>query len=258
MNETLLITGLLSLTVVAVGLTYWLVKHHYDKQLQWLKRDRKEKDLLVSAAQLQATPKFLDEVQAVIERLAKSGATDEHARHVEQYLDYSRRLLASIGVPARSVKEEAAYIEQYLALQKLLMGDSLTYGVIVSADVPDDTMLPTMLLFTQCQNAIKHGLMAKPGGGRLEVIITRHQDDIVVTVEDNGVGRKAASKKMEYDTRLELRILSEQIQLYNKQNERRIKIRVSSLRDEDKKVAGTRVETVIPVGYKFERVAGKA
>ena len=115
MNETLLITGLLSLTVVAVGLTYWLVKHHYDKQLQWLKRDRKEKDLLVSAAQLQATPKFLDEVQAVIERLAKSGATDEHARHVEQYLDYSRRLLASIGVPARSVVIPGSYQKHFPA-----------------------------------------------------------------------------------------------------------------------------------------------
>lgn len=253
-----MITGLLSLTVVIVGLTYWLVKRHYDKLLQWQKRDRKEKDLLVSAAQLQATPKFLDEVQTVIDRLAKNGATDEHAQYIELYLNYTRRLLASIGVPARSVKEEAAYIEHYLALQKLLMGDSLTYGVIVSADVPEDTMLPTMLLFTQCQNAVTHGLKTKPGGGRLEVIVTRHQDDVVVTVEDNGVGRRAASKKREYDTRLELRIMNEQIQLYNKQNDRRIKIRVSSLRDEDKKVTGTRVETVIPVGYKFERVAARA
>lgn len=252
MNQTLLMTGLLLGTIVVTAVvTYLVVRRRYVGDLQWLKRDRKEKDLLASAARLEAMPQFHADVLEHIEGLLKNGAKDEGLRYLQLYKEYTQQMLASIGVPARAVKEEATFVERYLKLEQLLMGDRLTFGVIVAADVPAETMLPTMLLHTNCQNAIKHGLALKPEGGRIEVIITRHEDDVVVTVEDNGVGRRAAAKSYEHDTRQELRIMNEQIQFYNKLNSRRIKLRVNSLRDDDKKIIGTRVETVIPVGYRF-------
>ena len=153
---------------------------------------------------------------------------------------------------ARTVAEETDYVRTYLELEKLRYGDRLDYSITVADNVDQQALLPNMLLHTYCQNAIKHGIGPKPDGGHVNVIITSLHGDTVVTVEDDGIGRRAAKKLGQHSTKQGLRILHEQIQLYNKSNDRRIRERVSDLHDAEKKVAGTRFEMTIPKEYRYE------
>ena len=149
------------------------------------------------------------------------------------------------------MEEETEYINNYLALQKLRYGDRLQYHVIVADNVDRQALLPTMLLHTYCENAIKHGLSPKPEGGTVNVIITSNPDETVVTVEDDGIGRRAAAKLSKNSTKQGLRILNEQIQLMNKTNVHRIREHVTNIKNDQGKIAGTRFMLTIPKDFIF-------
>jgi sensor histidine kinase YesM len=48
--------------------------------------------------------------------------------------------------------------------------------------------LPSMMLQTLVENAIKHGLEPKPGGGTVWILARRFEDHATVTVADDGQG----------------------------------------------------------------------
>ena len=111
-----------------------------------------------------------------------------------------------------------------------------------------------MLLHTYCQNAIKHGISNRPEGGRVEVTITNLEREhaIVVSVRDNGVGRREAARLNADTTKQGLRILLDQIELYNQTNKHAIRQEVSDMLDEDGKPAGTCYSMTIPTDYRYE------
>jgi LytS/YehU family sensor histidine kinase len=58
-------------------------------------------------------------------------------------------------------------------------------------NVPDglkSAVFPSMMLQTLVENAIKHGLEPKAGGGRLEIKAEIVDGQLAVHVQDNGVG----------------------------------------------------------------------
>jgi sensor histidine kinase YesM len=75
----------------------------------------------------------------------------------------------------------------YLEILKIRMGDRLD----VQVDVPETlrtTPLPAMMVQTLVENAIKHGLEPKPGGGTVWIIARAFEDHVTLTVADDGLG----------------------------------------------------------------------
>ena len=75
---------------------------------------------------------------------------------------------------------------------------------------------------------------------------------IVVSVRDNGVGRREAARLNADTTKQGLRILLDQIELYNQTNKHAIRQEVSDMLDEDGKPAGTCYSMTIPTDYRYE------
>ena len=245
------LTALLLLAGGIWLLALWYEKRRNQKKLLRLQRAKKEKELQVSAIRLKAIPHFHANVLAAIEYFVMNNSAEEAAKYLKLYSDFTNETLQNIDQPARTVGEETEYIRKYLELEKLRYGERLQYDISIAHDVNRQALLPTMLLHTYCQNAIKHGISHKPDGGKVYVIITRHKDNTIVTVEDTGIGRKAAKRLSKDTTKQGLRILHEQIQLYNKSNSSHIKERVSDLKDEEGHVAGTKYQLTIPEGFNF-------
>jgi sensor histidine kinase YesM len=191
-------------------------------------------------------------VLAAIEYFVLNNSTEEAARYLKLYSDFTNQTLQDIDRPARTVDEEVDYVTKYLELQKLRYDERLTYNVMVADNVDRKALLPTMLLHTYVENAIKHGISPKPEGGHVDVVITSYENDTVVTVEDNGIGRRKAAQLNRNSTKMGLRILSEQIQLYNKSNKHRIRQHVRNLKDADGKTAGTHFDMTVPKDYVYE------
>ncbi|MDL2302203.1 histidine kinase [Lachnospiraceae bacterium OttesenSCG-928-D06] len=81
--------------------------------------------------------------------------------------------------------DELDHVETYLALEKLRYGERLQ--VEYEIDVWD-FKLPSLTIQPIAENAVKHGVMKKEGGGNVHISIKRKGDIILITILDNGVG----------------------------------------------------------------------
>lgn len=134
----------------------------------------------------QVEPHFLYNTLASAQLLTRSDPARAEAMlgHLIQYL---RRSLPSAEDEMSSVGAELERALAYLEILKIRMGDRLA----VQVEVPEAlraTPLPAMMLQTLVENAIKHGLEPRTGGGT--IWIRAHRDDglVAVTVADDGEG----------------------------------------------------------------------
>jgi len=86
------------------------------------------------------------------------------------------------------LQEELDFIDDYLDIEVARFGRD---NLVVHKQINDETLeafVPSMLLQPIVENALKHGLAAKLGGGELTIRTELHDGRLIVAVEDNGVG----------------------------------------------------------------------
>ena len=246
--------AVIGLAAILLGwrLAYLYERHANRKTMERLQREKRQKELQIKAIRLKAIPHFHANVLASIEYFLMNNSSEEASRYLKMYSDFTNMTLSDIDRPARSINEEIDYIRLYLELERLRLGDRLKYDITVEDDVERLTLLPTMLLYTYCQNAVKHGIGNKPGGGHIDIHIRKENEDVVVEVKDNGVGRAEAARLNRNSTKQGLLLLNEQIDLCNQTNRRPIRQKVTDLYDADGRPAGTSFEMNVPMHYQFE------
>lgn len=238
--------------LLLIGLVVVLERLRHRRKMLILQREKKQKELQISAIRLKGIPHFHSNVLAAIEYFMMNNSAEEATRYLKLYSDFTNQTLCDIDRPSRTLAEELDYVRIYLQLEQLRYGDRLHYDIQVAGDIDRQALLPTMLIYTYSQNAVKHGLAAKPEGGRVDIVVTRGENAVVIQVVDNGVGRAAAASMNQDSTKQGLRILQEQIDLYNQTNDQPIRQRVTDLYDGEGHPAGTSFEMTIPDGYKYE------
>ncbi len=111
-----------------------------------------------------------------------------------------------------TLREEWEFVENYLAIERIRMGDRLC----VVSEVASDALrhqVPPFCLQPLVENAIRHGLDAKPGGGTLSISITSEPDRLLLRVRDDGVGAEAPVAKPQ--TGIGLRALEKQLEVWD-------------------------------------------
>lgn len=153
-----------------------------------LQQGESEQQLALLQAQIE--PHFLFNVLANVRRLYR---TRPHAgaEAIESLMRYLQSALPQLRNSAATLGEEAASVRAYLELFRLRMGANLNYSIDVDAAL-QPLEFPPMLLITLVENAIKHGV-EPAGGGRIEVVAYRRDDELEVAVLDDGVGFGAAA-----------------------------------------------------------------
>ena len=249
----LLAAGVLSLAVWR--LARWSFQRQARKKMDRLEREKTQKELQLQAVRLKSIPHFHSNVLSSIEYFVMNKSADEASHYLKLYSDFTNQTLSDIDRPSRSVASEVDYVRSYLELEQLRYGERLQYRISVAPDVDQNTQLPTMLLHTYCQNAVKHGIASKSGTGNVEVSIRRERrdgaDGVRVAVKDDGIGRQEAARSGGYSTGQGLKILGQQIDLYNQANARKIVQQVTDLVDENGRPAGTCFETWVPLDYTY-------
>jgi signal transduction histidine kinase len=148
-----------------------------------------EKELAVSRLNLlqaQVEPHFLYNTLANAQLLTRSDPplADRMLGNLIQYLRHS---LPRGGDGMSTLGQELERTRAYLDILKIRMGERLAVQVEV-----DETLarlpFPSMMLQTLAENAIKHGLEPKPGGGTIWILARVHGHALAVTVADDGMG----------------------------------------------------------------------
>lgn len=105
---------------------------------------------------------------------------------IADFAGYLRGNLSSLKVENLiSFGTELEHIEKYLRLEKLRFQDELE---VVYDIQTRDFMLPALSVQPLVENAVKHGVGQKIGGGTVTINTTETEDEYIICVTDDGVG----------------------------------------------------------------------
>lgn len=91
--------------------------------------------------------------------------------------------------------QEAAWIEQYLYLQKSRLDDSMEYSIFISQEV-ESWPCRKLMLQPFVENSILHGFEGMEEGGKLTITATLEKDRLKLIIEDNGTGISSERAEM--------------------------------------------------------------
>ena len=106
---------------------------------------------------------------------------------LDRLIAFLRSTLGASRTALHPLATEFERIGDYLALMQVRMGSRLQSRLDLPAGL-SGVSVPPLLLQPLVENAIKHGLEPKVGGGRVEVSAQRDADALVLSVHDTGVG----------------------------------------------------------------------
>jgi signal transduction histidine kinase len=148
--------------------------------------DKELAEARLSMLHAQVEPHFLYTPLASAQLLTRSdpARADLMLGHLVAYL---RNSLPRTESGMSTLGDELDRTQAYLEIMKIRMGERLTLSVQVP-DAVRATPLPTMMLQTLAENAIKHGLEPVPGGGTLWIFARARDGQVGITVADDGRG----------------------------------------------------------------------
>jgi two-component system, LytTR family, sensor kinase len=177
-------------------LVYWLIlgawqaHHYYDHYIAGeLRLERLEKsfsEARLNALRMQLDPHFLfnalNTISSQVERDPKL------ARGMIEHLgDLLRLSLESKDRQEVPLAEEMAFLEHYLAIQKIRFGDHLRIETQIAPEVKYASV-PCLFVQPLVENAIRHGISRRASGGTVIVSARRDGNRLDIRVLDDGVG----------------------------------------------------------------------
>ncbi len=247
------------IVVLLLLLFYWRLKVSQRaniRKLQQLQSEKQVIELEQKALLLQMNPHFIFNALQSINGYIAQNDTAEARRYLAKFSKLMRLTLENSRQPFVSVKEEVDLLYHYTALEAIGMGHRFTTQIEVDEQIDEEaTYIPGMLIQPFVENAIIHGLKHKIAeAGRLTICFNLERERsfpvIVVTIEDNGVGRAQAAQYNE-GIRKEHRsaaveITSERLQRMNEAGKAQSTLTITDLYAEDGSPNGTRV--IIRIG----------
>ncbi len=169
-------------------LNYWLILGAW----QAYRLERMEKtfsEARLNALRMQLDPHFLfnalNTISSQVDRDPKL------ARAMIEHLgDLLRLSLESKDRQEVPLAEEMAFLEHYVAIQKIRFGDQLRIETQIAPDVKYASV-PAIFVQPLVENAIRHGISRRASGGTVVVSARRDGDRLDIRVLDDGVGLPA-------------------------------------------------------------------
>lgn len=163
-----------------------------------------------------------------------------------------RNILKSSIEENISLSDELAIVGNYLELQKVRHAGKFTYSIVTEGiPEPELVYLPSMLTQPFIENAIEHGVRHFASGGYIRVSYQCINNDMIIQIEDNGVGREKAAEFLRNVNQghrsLATAITQERIKILNRKFRRRMTMEITDLRDVGGGACGTRVTFSVPV-----------
>lgn len=86
-----------------------------------------------------------------------------------------------------TLREEIEYLNTYLILEKARFREKLRVVRNIDRELLD-YQVPVLTIQPLVENAIKHGILPKPGQGTVQITAQRLDEDMLIVIKDDGVG----------------------------------------------------------------------
>jgi hypothetical protein len=136
----------------------------------------------------QIEPHFLFNTHANVRSLARIELTAA-VQLMDHLMQYFAAALPRMRQDEAALADEMQLIDAYLAIYRVRMGRRLAYEISLPRELAA-ARVPTMILLTLVENALKHGINPTIEGGLIRVSAARVGSTLVLKVADSGCGLK--------------------------------------------------------------------
>jgi signal transduction histidine kinase len=156
----------------------------FERERRELERQAVEARTQLLRSQIQ--PHFLFNTLANIQALVETGSP--HAPQVlASLIAYLKAAVPQLDETVSTLGREVELARAYLELMRMRMPDRLRFKLEVDPSVLACRCPPTTLL-TLVENAVRHGIDPAEDGGEIDITVKRDGGDVLIRVEDSGVG----------------------------------------------------------------------
>jgi sensor histidine kinase YesM len=148
--------------------------------------EKREIEAHLKLLQAQIEPHFLFNTLANVSSLIDSDPATARIL-LERLNDWLRVALARARSDAATLADELDMLENYLQILKIRFGERLSWRIEATEDARQ-AVFPPMLLQPLIENAVRHGIEPKIGGGEIGIRASIQGASLRIEVSDTGVG----------------------------------------------------------------------
>jgi len=150
--------------------------------------NRQKRSAEIEALQNQINPHFIYNTLNNIQWLAKANRMEDVIDSVAS-LDKLLRACARIKEELVTIEEELKHVESYLNIQRIRYGDKFDFKFDIDFRILQ-LKIPMFILQPIVENSIYHGFKEITNGGVIRISVKEENDDILIKIDDNGIGIK--------------------------------------------------------------------
>ena len=240
---------------LSISITESIKDSEREKQkttLELITATEKNKSMRLIELKRQMNPHFIfNALNSILERILsdkKEQAVDflmRFSKLIRNTLHYSDQIFIPLS-------EEISFIENYLSLEQMRLGNSFCYTIDIAHDIdPDDFDFPSFILQPFIENAIWHGLMPKNGDKNIQLKIYYQHNALHIQIIDNGIGRAAASQQKEnkHHESKGISLVRERLSLIQFTYQLQTELTLTDLYNDLNQASGTMIHIKIETGH---------
>jgi len=249
---------LLLMAIVLVTLIYytvqWIILRKEKKKREQLQLNNKITYLKQQALSALINPHFIFNCMNSIQHYLNKRNNEMANTYLADFASLIRLTMEDAQEGFITLSKEIKRLRLYLSLEQLRFGEDLQYDINIDSTIrADEVKVPNMILQPYLENAIWHGIMPNYGKGKIELAFKKISDgEILITIQDNGIGYSVSKKKETGDRkRYGMTLTEERLELLKKLLGQHYKVTIRDVYS-DSRVSGTKVEIIIPSAPKEE------
>jgi len=161
----------------------------------WYSIKKKNKKIALQSLRREMNPHFIfNSLNSVNQYIAQNNELEAN-KYLSSYSRLMRNMMENSNKDFTSLSTELEQLKEYLDLESLRFQEKFTYRIEVDESLDTDSVcIPNMLIQPQLENAIWHGLRYKEEKGLLLLSVRLYDNELIVNIEDNGIGRKKSQE----------------------------------------------------------------
>lgn len=202
-------------------------------------------EIKLEALRSQMNPHFIFNALNSINRYIIRSDNETASEYLVKFSKLMRLILENSKLNQISLKSELEALMLYVDIELLRFDNKFEFNLDIENSIEKDSLkIPPLVLQPFIENAIWHGLNNKEDKGIIKLSIKpKDSTTLLVTIEDNGIGRQKANELknsgMQTNKSFGMDITSERLKALNRE-ERNFKI--IDLYDDNNHAIGTKVE----------------
>ncbi|MBK3517371.1 tetratricopeptide repeat-containing sensor histidine kinase [Carboxylicivirga marina] len=199
----------------------------------------------------QMNPHFIFNALSAIQVFILENDMDKSSRFLAHFSKLMRHVLRSSNYEFIPIHEEIEMLQYYLKIQQLRFSPPFAFDIFISDEIKNNkVVIPPMLIQPFVENAIEHGLRPLGEGGKLIIRIVKDGKNMVLEVEDNGLGIDYSDQLSKIEKKHEsmaIKITQERLNILSRDTRKKTHLEIFDKKRKDPFERGTIARIILPL-----------